>query len=138
MLIKRHLNCPIIISNGYHCLTCARAKKCLTQRKAQLLKNCPPKRVKIKTTPKTKKKLVLLQKKNELLRKQKNSYKKKINLLTKNIETLKSKFKNMSFNNIEQKLIDMNYPAYQKTIVQEIFNAAKVICLLLIYINTLI
>lgn len=44
----------------------------------------------------------------------------------------------MSFNNIEQKLIDMNYPAYQKTIVQEIFNAAKVICLLLIYINTLI
>lgn len=69
--IKRHLNSPIIISNGYHCLTCARAKKYLTRRKAQLLKNYPPKRKTIKTTPKTKKKLVLLQKKNELLRKQK-------------------------------------------------------------------
>jgi len=71
-------------------------------------------------------------------KKTKNSYKNKINRLSKNMETLQNKFKNMFLNNIEQKLLDMNYPAYQKTIVQEIFNTAKVICLLLLYINILI
>jgi len=87
MLIKRHLNCHIIISNGYHCLICARAKKTLKQRKTQLLNNSS-KRATIKKIPKTRKKFELLQKKNELQRKQKNRCLKKIKLLKKDMDEL--------------------------------------------------
>lgn len=127
MNIKRHVNCPILISNGFHCLLCARAKKTIKQRKAQLLKRSTPKRVTIKTTPKSKKKLEIIQRRNELQRKQQLRYKNKINLLKQNMDKLQKDFNNMSHNNIEQKLIDMNCSLYQKTIVKEIFYAAKVI-----------
>ena len=40
---------------------------------------------------------------------------------------LKSKFDNVSQENIIQKLTEMNCPVYQKTIVQEIVSAAKVL-----------
>lgn len=40
---------------------------------------------------------------------------------------LKSKFDNVSQENIIQKLTEMNYFVHQKTIVQEIISAAKVL-----------
>lgn len=79
-------------------------------------------------TPKSKKKLSLLQKRNELLRKQKKNCINKIKLLKQSMSELLTKFENVSKESITQKLTEMNCSGYQKTIIEEIVSAAKVIC----------
>ena len=79
-------------------------------------------------TPKSKKKLSLLQKRNELLRKQKKNCINKIKLLKQSMSKLLTKFENVSKESITQKLTEMNCSGYQKTIIEEIVSAAKVIC----------
>jgi len=78
-------------------------------------------------TPKSKKKLSLLQKRNEILRKQKKNCINKIKLLRQNMSELSSKFENVSKESISQKLTEMNCSGYQKTIIEEIVSAAKVL-----------
>ncbi|CAH1710606.1 unnamed protein product [Aphis gossypii] len=126
MLHKRNLNCSIIIPHGYYCFPCARTRKMLKQRSARLVAQCSPKRVTLKMTPKSKKKLSLLQKRNELLRKQKKNCINKIKLLRQNMSELMSKFENVSKESISQKLTEMNCSGYQKTIIEEIVSAAKI------------
>lgn len=131
MLIKRHLNCPIIIINSYHCSFCTRAKQSINRQISQRLSISSPKRLTIRTTPKSKKNLEILRKNNELQRKQKNRFRKKIDLMRKNMDELQEKIKNTTECSIEQKMNDINCPGYQKTIIKEIFGAAKVVILIM-------
>lgn len=87
-----------------------------------------PKRILVKTTPKSRKKLVILQNRNNVLRRQKNRFEKQVNSLKKDLLNLQSKYSNISQKTIEEKLVEINCPVNQKTIVQEIFAAAKLTC----------
>lgn len=127
MLHRRNSNCSIIITHGYHCFPCARTRKMLKQSSARLVAQSSPKRVTLKMTPKSKKKLSLLQKRNELLRKQNKNCLNKIKLLRQKTSELLSKFENISKESITQKLTEMNCSGHQKTIIEEIVSAAKVI-----------
>jgi len=129
MLTKRHLNCPITIINSYHCSFCTKAKKSINRQRAQRFSISHPKRIIIKTTPKSKNRLEILRKNNELQRKQKNRFKNKIDIMRKNMDELQEKLKSTTQYSIEQKMNDINCPEYQKTIIKEIFGAAKVIYL---------
>ncbi|KAL5239310.1 hypothetical protein ACI65C_006720 [Semiaphis heraclei] len=89
-----------------------------------------PKRLIKKTTPKSKKSLEILRKNNERQRNQKNRFRNKIDLMRKNMDESKEKFKSTTQYrqySIEQKMNDINCPEYQKTIIKEIFVAAKAI-----------
>lgn len=84
MLTKRHSNCPITIKNSYHCSFCTRAKRSINQQRTQRSSISTPKRLIIKTTPKSKKVLKFCEKNNERQRKQKSRFRNKIDLMRKN------------------------------------------------------
>lgn len=128
MQMKRHKECLFLISNNLHCLYCARTIRNVKQKQIRSTLLSSPKRISLKTTPKSRKKLIILQKRNNVLRRQKNRFEKQVSSLKKNLLNLQSEYSNISQKSIEEKLIEINCPVNQKIIVQEILSAAKVIC----------
>jgi len=81
--MKRHTQCLFLISNNLHCSYCARTIRNVKQKQIRSSLLSSPKRISLKATPKSRKKLVMLQKRNNILRRQKNRFEKQVNSLKK-------------------------------------------------------
>jgi hypothetical protein len=74
MQMKRHKECSFLISNNLHCLYCARTIRNVKQKQIRSTLLSSPKRISLKTTPKSKKKIDNFTKRKQCSQKTKESF----------------------------------------------------------------